>query len=190
MDSWIRKFLMIFELWFAMFLLKHVADGLEGGDNGIFLSVWRWANNDCIRVLGICYKYVFVAFIWAIQEFSSQIMYIVIFSVSKTAAQQNSMLDVSGLPPSDSMCTCNDFPLVIGLVVDSQFCVSCLVLGMSLYSCCWYKKVSLDGSGCKPWPSNELMIVIGCIQYVGEKIGTDGRTWLNLSEFTCVWCSS
>ncbi len=41
--------------------VQHVADGLEGVNNGQCHSVWNWANNDCIRVVVICSKYIFVA---------------------------------------------------------------------------------------------------------------------------------
>ncbi len=57
-----------------MFFFKYVADGMEGGDNGKCFYVLQWANNGCIRVVVICHKYVFFAFIEQCRNFPAKLM--------------------------------------------------------------------------------------------------------------------
>lgn len=46
---------------------------------------------------------------------------------SAMVAQQRMVLVVSGLSQLEVVFTCNDFPCVIGVVVDNIFCGGCLV---------------------------------------------------------------
>ncbi len=63
-------------------------------------------------------------------NFPAKSIYTVLFLVSTIAAQQNIVLDVSGLQTLELVCTCNDFPIVVGLVVDNKFCGGYLTLDM------------------------------------------------------------
>ncbi len=56
-------------------------------------------------------------------------------------AQQRMVLVVSGLSQLEVVFTCNDFPCVIGVVVDN---ILWWLPGMYSNYCFWYRKVPFD----------------------------------------------
>ncbi len=135
-----------------MFLFRNIVDGLEGCDNGGCLSVWHWANNDCIRVVVICNNKMYVFPLYEQHEkFPAKSICVVLFLVCTIAAKQKIVLGVSGLPPLELVCTYNYFPHVVGLAVHDHFCSDCLmcafIVAIDTGRCLW---TAVAVSPCQP----------------------------------------
>ncbi len=134
------------KMWFLVFLVKHAAGRSEGVDKCGCLPVWHWENNDCIRVVVICCKYVFVAFMREktnLEIFWSNQFRLLYFQYLQWLPNRIFCWSCLVCHP------CNWCVPAKILLFSCWWNVLWLLLGVSFDCCCWYREVFSDSCGCK-----------------------------------------